>query len=397
MTRIREMHSLTQALSEAPDEQVLRAVAMVDALAERGEADRLIQPLRARLARIRPARPLSFTRLLFTPLDPVIVSRADWLQSGPGIPRPALAALAQAVREGWPADSQHQVAELDARLASLTSADTVELMALGGSVWANAARILAVAPIPDDWRATVGLTDIDHACLVAGAMPIMARAPQILSLWAYATDMAALDAALFALLTPSTAIGAAAQHVASPALLAVLLRRAPRADRVLAVARTIDNGHAQADAQAALDFLLDSLVRDASTGSLALAADTVQRAGPLLHDLGRDPAVVPPLRRSLQEVRDALDAVSRNRLSAALADTLAPGPAHAASPIQREGLARDASRLAKAARRLSASAAYDEVMRVCVAGLADRADSNDERARLAEILAAYRSSSAFVS
>ena len=64
----------SRGLVEARDDQVAQIVAMVDAMPDRGAADHLIAPLRARLARTRPPRPLRFARLLFLPLDPLLAS-----------------------------------------------------------------------------------------------------------------------------------------------------------------------------------------------------------------------------------------------------------------------------------------------------------------------------------
>ena len=61
-----DVRGLRRSLAEANDEQVLSAVRLVDAMPARGIADELIAPLRPRIAQIRPARPLSPTRLLFS-------------------------------------------------------------------------------------------------------------------------------------------------------------------------------------------------------------------------------------------------------------------------------------------------------------------------------------------
>ena len=72
------LHDVARTLNAARDEQLARVVAVVDALPARGAADTLIAPLRPRLATLRPTRPLNLTRLLFTPLDPLIVPSAEW-------------------------------------------------------------------------------------------------------------------------------------------------------------------------------------------------------------------------------------------------------------------------------------------------------------------------------
>ena len=57
------IREVNRDLAAAQDTQILRAVAMVDAMPDRGQADQLVAPLRARLARLRPPRPLRFARI----------------------------------------------------------------------------------------------------------------------------------------------------------------------------------------------------------------------------------------------------------------------------------------------------------------------------------------------
>ena len=58
-SRLAEIRALNRHLVSAQDAKILKVVAMVDALPQRGEADNLIEPLRARLAQLRPGRPLA--------------------------------------------------------------------------------------------------------------------------------------------------------------------------------------------------------------------------------------------------------------------------------------------------------------------------------------------------
>src|SRR5580704_264145 len=91
------IREVARGLAAARDEQILKAVAMVDAMPDRGAADQLIAPLRKRLAHLRPPRPLRFARLLFLPLDPLIVPAARWRIEQPTIPRSAIPSLAGAL------------------------------------------------------------------------------------------------------------------------------------------------------------------------------------------------------------------------------------------------------------------------------------------------------------
>ena len=67
------IREVTRGLAAARDAQILQAVAMVDAMPERGAADEIVAPLRSRLARLRPPRPLRFARLLFLPLALLLI------------------------------------------------------------------------------------------------------------------------------------------------------------------------------------------------------------------------------------------------------------------------------------------------------------------------------------
>jgi len=104
-----EIRKLQQSLFGAEDEQIKRVVAIVDALAERGAADRLIAPLRPRLAQLRPARPLRFCRLLFLPLDPLIVPAPKWRPMSLTIPRTVLEPLAVSVLDAMRPDARAAV------------------------------------------------------------------------------------------------------------------------------------------------------------------------------------------------------------------------------------------------------------------------------------------------
>ena len=65
MNSLRSLHLMQANLTDASDAQIEQIVALVDSLPQRGVADDLIAPLRRRLARLRPHRPMSFMRLLF--------------------------------------------------------------------------------------------------------------------------------------------------------------------------------------------------------------------------------------------------------------------------------------------------------------------------------------------
>ena len=56
VSRAVEMRAVRSRLADAGDERVLQIVQLVETMAERGEADALLAPLRSRLGVLRPAR-----------------------------------------------------------------------------------------------------------------------------------------------------------------------------------------------------------------------------------------------------------------------------------------------------------------------------------------------------
>src|SRR5579863_4949569 len=104
-TRSSELRQIRAQLAAAQDAQIHRVIEIVDNLAKRGDADAVIAPLRARLAKLKPRRKLSFSRLLFTPFNPLIVGPSDWSRESPGIPRTALATLARHIHARFIAET----------------------------------------------------------------------------------------------------------------------------------------------------------------------------------------------------------------------------------------------------------------------------------------------------
>src|ERR1035438_9681196 len=92
-----ELRDLRRGLAAVTDPQLVQVIALIDRMADRGAADALVEPLRARLGQIKPPRPLRFSRLLFLPLDPVIVPAAGFRAGTPTVPRTAVAPFAVVV------------------------------------------------------------------------------------------------------------------------------------------------------------------------------------------------------------------------------------------------------------------------------------------------------------
>lgn len=143
----------------------MRVVALVDGLgADRGAADRLLESVRPRLASLRLARPLGFTRLLFMPLDPVIVPSDAWRPGAGRFPRGAILPLGAALHGALGATA----AAVDAGCTGRTTGDAEAVRALGALLWpAAAVAVVRFGAPPEGWEAAGGLRPEDFPALAA--------------------------------------------------------------------------------------------------------------------------------------------------------------------------------------------------------------------------------------
>ncbi|MBV8402269.1 MAG: helix-turn-helix transcriptional regulator [Acetobacteraceae bacterium] len=160
-----DLGQLQRRVIRAQDAQIQRIVALVDALPARGDADRLLAPLRPRLAQLRPARPLRFCRLLFRPLDPLIVPAPKWRPTSFTFPRTLLEPLAASVREAMNPDIR---AAVDAVIAQRTTHDAEAVRKAGTMLWPAAAETLCAGISLRAWR-TTGLPISKHSGLARAA------------------------------------------------------------------------------------------------------------------------------------------------------------------------------------------------------------------------------------
>src|SRR5258707_445478 len=140
----------SRELAQADDGKLRRIVVMLDGLSNASANQAILGPVRARLAVLKPVRPLRFTRLLFIPLDPLIVSARDWRPGMPTVPRNAMLMISATVRAGLGIEAT----VIDEIIAG-HGTDSVETIARAGKLlWARAAEILAVAPPASDCAET---------------------------------------------------------------------------------------------------------------------------------------------------------------------------------------------------------------------------------------------------
>jgi hypothetical protein len=383
-------------LSRAQDEQVAQVVALIDAMQDRGDADAMIAPLRRRLQRLRPPRPPRLGRLLFAPLDPVIVPPKIWRPGDATLPRSALASFKALVQAGLGAGAE----ALERHVADYKGAMTELALVVGSAIWPPASAALAAAadrPPPPEWR-IAGLPAESFAPLCTATARVMQNAALIESWVARDLHNEAISAKAIEAL-----VGGAAGAGDSALLAAVLMARLPRSTPdILRVLQTAWPTAAFGASPAA------SLALNAAVAHLRMTAEISVAGAPLseLSRLAEQAALLlaallkeagPRRRGELEAIARTLEGQCRERLMDSLAaDVIAPACAlgqdeEAAITVpQIEAAARDLRRLQIAAKRLG-GASYDGMLRRAAEAIRDLPMDARltlvDRVRLAEILA----------
>ena len=379
-----DLRTLARALRDAPAAQIREAVAMIDALAERGAADALIAPLRGRLRQLGIPRRLGFVRLLFLPLDPVIRDPAGWRAEQAAVPRSALAPLGAAVQRAL---AEHAGAIRAGTAAGMAAPDLVDRF--GAPLWtagAEVLRTLSAAAPPPGWEST----GLPAACLA----PIASASACVLG--AEAELRAAVDRPDGpAVIARVIAASAAAGPPCLALLAAVLLGRCAAPAGLLALLAQVaaaagPGAHAAVDR--ALTAVFERLEREAGAGISAVAAD--QAAGLLA---GVANGTSPRQQALAQATQLRLDAACRARLQTELAArVLVPmaalaGEAGAGTVAALESEARALAGYAAAARQLGNPDRYDRLLREAAAAVRAPAGAPaltpTDRVRMVEILA----------
>lgn len=389
-----EMRAIQRELASATDDQVARVMAMIDELKVRGDADRLIAPLRRRLAELRPRRRLGFTRLLFLPLDPLVVDTARWRSGAPAVPRSALAPVAEQVRAAF-GDEARRLAEVAAEHCA--GDDIATLTDIGDELWPQAARALSGAQVPANWAAASGLRPEDHVALVTAMAVLLAQAVPLLRLVAKARDG---NQPVADELRPLLAAVAPAGSQAFEMMIGMAIGWLPRS---IELVRAADDFVAQeGDAtlrrttDRALDFVLSGIERaPLCEQDLAVAAQDARRIAAILADLDACSAQRPRRRARVEHTRRAADEACRARFVQDLAErVVAPSATLAGADDDTvtglEMTARDLRRLEAAARRIGSPAEYDRQLQGAAEALrpppGEDGAARISRVRLVEIL-----------
>lgn len=389
-------YRLASSIAAARDEQLAQIVALVDAMPIRGPADALIAPHRERLQQLCPPRPVRLNRLLFRPLDPVIIPAADWRPGTAALPRTALTPLWTLVRDL----SGRRLVDIE---QEQPAADILERKGGAAMLWSEASQLLrtpqAMLP-PIDWRES-GLPADVFVPLCQAVAQVLGAAGQI-EAWA---DLKAATPLTAASVLPVIAAAIAAGRVPGTMQIAVLLARFPEAAteilRATATAGREDPRLASVCAECAQDLMMDQLrsiaLNEVARAPLTEATGEIQRAASLLEGLARQAG--PQRRAALEDVRLQLDAQCRRRLAHAVAEDLL-GPATmitdhtpSNSVAKLEAAARNIRQLGQIAGQLADGAAlhYQQALRQGASRIRTLSANGPltiiDRVRLVEILA----------
>jgi len=390
-----DLRVLSRNLATARDEQIMRVVAMVDGLDRRGAADGIIAPLRARLAELHPTRPLRFSRLLFLPLDPLIVPAARWRPGSATVPRTALAPLAAAV-EGALGPAGGAIA---AAIAGHSSVDKASIAEAGEILWPRAGAILAAAPALAGWPAT-GLPTASAPVIANAVGAVLLAAVPLRGLVAGAEIGVVLEPEpVQAILAEVATSGSEALAMAVAVLLAWLPEAAELLPRGASVLGPDGTALMRLAVGQAAEVLLDRL--EARGGSEAVVANRLDISGAAVRRIttlldALDAAGPPERRRRLAAIRGRLEQDCRSRFARGIETGVAGAlQSMGRSPTPKglagvEETARGLRQLEGAARRLGGGAFYDTLLRDTAAAVwaspVDGPLGVADKVRLVEIL-----------
>ncbi|MGI4944299.1 MAG: hypothetical protein ACRYHQ_27710 [Janthinobacterium lividum] len=392
-------------LVQARDDQMAQVVALVDALAQRGQADALIAPLRPRLALLAPNRPMTMTRLMFRPLDPVIVPGPRWRPGMPAVPRTALGCLGAAVAPRLGAAGM----TIQAILAGLPPGAPGDKMRdtaaqAGAMLWPAAAAVLDNLLTPPDWTDSTGLPPSCFGPVRAAAAAVLHQANRLAGLDAGADGeeiniAAGVNAILIdAQFHPAglaTVLAMLLAHGPSAALLAGAMSGGPPSGASPGLA-ALPTGTLDSAVEQSLDRA-GTLVETVLPGvALAVAAGHAWDVAALVTALEL-PGSRPSLRVQAGRARHATDQACRNRMSQAVQQDLMPRLLEASNdtPLddtevgRLESVVRDLRRLSRVGRRMGQPAAYDALLTQIakeIGGLSAPGLTRMDRLRLAELL-----------
>ncbi len=363
-----EMRGLRNDLRELDDSKLREVIAVLDDAAVPAANRAILDPVRARIGGLNMERPLRFTRLLFLPLDPLIVPARGWRPDQPAVPRTVLAPLARVVREAIGGVARY----VDQVIAGRSTGAVNEITAGGEALWPSAGEALAAAAAPADWTETTGLPVPAFAPLAKAIAMVLRRAPELRRL--------VRDADIGAL-APSEAIvtniltGIHHEPALGCAMIArLILVGAPRATSLLRrIAQAAGDTRSRANLTEAMAQGIEDALSNMETGNAigqggpAELAREVRGIATLLREIEHDSGGAKH-RSRLKTIRDRLSTECQSRFADGLRTglvaplTTAAAPMDSSGQIQLEVQARGLRALETVARQLGGPASYDALL-----------------------------------
>lgn len=380
---------LHQDLRGTDDVKLRRILAVLEGSGDPAANAILLDPLRARLASLKPPRLLRFARLLLLPLDPLIVPAAHWRPGELTVPRTALDPISQSVRDGLGGDA----AEIDRMIAGQTTDGLSAILAAGDRLWPRAADILGPLvdsvidpvtpgttssgiPLLAGWAAT-GLPPAVCGPLVAAIGAVLRRAMHLRALVTNA-QTGTLDADRPAIDGILTNIGRETPDGCAM-ITRLILTQAPHAvplwrEHVARIQNQTEKTMLNAAMARGTEQILvtmegkSRIMDEVGSDPVASVSAQVRQIGRLLEEIERDTDSTRQSSR-LRTIRNRLDQACRARFEDELRrEVLAPldvlaGPLDRDGQVGLENAARDLRGLEKAGRRVGGAADYDGLLR----------------------------------
>ena len=392
------MGALRADLLDADDAKIRQIVALLEASAEPGVRQAVLEPLRRRLSSLKPPRLLRFTRLLFMPLDGLIVPPAEWKPGQATIPRSALEAISRTVQAGMGDEARAIEVMIDGH-----HTDEAEIVSRAGvAAWGRAGEILRGLPAPLGWADT-GLPEPLYAPLARAIATVLRSASALrelerdVEIGVLQPDEQAIRDIVASLSGEPAPGGGVISNAPGGGVMSnapggtmvmnapggtmvfkLLLRRlphvVPRLRQLIILSGTTPE---RAMLQTAMDQGTEALLADMEDrselteglreGVFSAVGTEVQRIATLLRDIDQDP-VAARHRARLGGIRKKLDEVCRERFVEGVTNGLVGPLAGATAALdsagqkQMESFARDLRTIETAGRKLGNSAAYDALL-----------------------------------
>jgi len=305
-----QLRAMRDALAGTSDEKLLRVLAMVERMDEAAAAEGLLRPLR-------------FARLLFLPLDPLIVPAAAWQPGELAVPRHALVLMADAVCAALGPVGQ----EVRVTIAGRTTADAAVVEAAGAVLWPRAGRVLPDLAAPEGWAST-GLPGPAFGPLARMAGALLRPAVPVMGLCAAVERGLALDEATLGQVLDDTAAEGPEAWRAVTALLVLRLGEHAGLLRAITAGQRLGDARLRAATEHAVEAALTRVAARTDGQAMLGGADAATAGAELtriaeLLDRIEAAGAGPDRRQRIGEVRGQLDAACRAWLAGQLEDGLA--------------------------------------------------------------------------